>query len=166
MALKLIATYSKRLGLPGFSSHQFSVTVEAEVISIDDVAGESARLYRQLQENVDLAVQQPGFVPGETYGIGDSSSPQNGSTHRNGNGQWQCSDKQRELILKLIDEHRFGKAEVESLARDRFEGRGVKELNKLQASGLIDELLEQVGEKPAPQSRRGIRPGYAKGGAR
>jgi len=30
MAIKLIANYSKRLGLPGYSSHQFSVSVETE----------------------------------------------------------------------------------------------------------------------------------------
>ena len=33
MALKLIANYSKRLGLPGYSSHQFSVCVETEPVS-------------------------------------------------------------------------------------------------------------------------------------
>ena len=72
MALKLIATYSKRLGLPGYSSHQFSVCVETEISNIDDVmeflvAGASAvqvgtanfydptlstRLVDQLQETV------------------------------------------------------------------------------------------------------------------
>ena len=41
MALKLIATYSKRLGLPGYSSHQFSVCVETEISNIDDVAIET-----------------------------------------------------------------------------------------------------------------------------
>lgn len=30
MAIKLIANFSKRLGLPGYSSHQFSVSVETE----------------------------------------------------------------------------------------------------------------------------------------
>lgn len=30
MAIKLIANYSKRLGLPGYSSHQFSVSVETD----------------------------------------------------------------------------------------------------------------------------------------
>jgi hypothetical protein len=31
-AVKLIANYSKRLGLPGYSSHQFSVSVETELM--------------------------------------------------------------------------------------------------------------------------------------
>ncbi len=31
MAIKLIANYSKRLGLPGYSSHQFEVSIETEI---------------------------------------------------------------------------------------------------------------------------------------
>ena len=57
MALKLIANYSKRLGLPGYSSHQFSVCVETEISNIDDVAGESSRLYDTLQKSVDEEIQ-------------------------------------------------------------------------------------------------------------
>jgi len=62
MALKLIANYSKRLGLPGYSSHQFSVCVETEISSIDDVAGESTRLYQSLQQSVDDEIQHTGFA--------------------------------------------------------------------------------------------------------
>lgn len=53
MALKLIANYSKRLGLPGYSSHQFAVTVETEISNINEVAAESACLYETLQNSVD-----------------------------------------------------------------------------------------------------------------
>ena len=62
------------------------------------------------------------------------------------NDKWNCSDKQKDLILKIVDEHRLEKNHVENLAQDRF-GKGVKTLNKLEASGLIDELLEQTGQK-------------------
>jgi hypothetical protein len=63
MALKLIANYSKRLGLPGYSSHQFSVSVETEITNVDDVREESARLYDTLQQSVDeqiLSRASPG----------------------------------------------------------------------------------------------------------
>ncbi|MCF7734034.1 MAG: hypothetical protein K9N23_20290 [Akkermansiaceae bacterium] len=53
MAIKLIANYSKRLGLPGYSSHQYSVSVETELVATADIPAESARLYRLLQSNVD-----------------------------------------------------------------------------------------------------------------
>lgn len=53
MAIKLIANYSKCLGLPGYSSHQFSVSVETELVTTDDVTAESERLYQRLQTTVD-----------------------------------------------------------------------------------------------------------------
>jgi hypothetical protein len=160
MAIKLIANYSKRLGLPNFSSHQFSVSVETELVTTDDIPGESARLYQLLQTNVDGQMQNTGFVPPDDYGIvptndnsagfiRDPSSPNNGHSNLNGsnwqNGRaWKCSDKQKDLILKLVDEHNLEKTGVENLSKERF-GKGVKALNKVEASGLIDELLETHG---------------------
>jgi hypothetical protein len=43
-----------------------------------------------------------------------------------------------------VDENRLDKTEVEKLASERF-GKAVKKLNKLEASGLIEELLAQTG---------------------
>ena len=69
MAVKLIANYAKRLGLPGYSSHQFSVSIETELQNLDNVRQASARLYESLQEAVDQQIQQTGFVPPDGYGI-------------------------------------------------------------------------------------------------
>ena len=137
--IKLIANYSKRLGLPGYSSHQFSVSVETELVTIDDIPGESARLYQQLQSNVDTQIQTTGFVPPKNYGY--DTPPVNGSAPPDGNQTpaanggngttwqrgpaWKCSDKQRDLILKLVDEHQLDKTDVEALAVERF-GKGVR----------------------------------------
>lgn len=157
MAIKLIANYSKRLGLPGFSSHQFSVSVETELVATDDIPGESERLYQLLQHNVDEQILATGFVPPADYGMEGSPRPVNGRPPVNGHAAngwqrgpaWKCSDKQRDLILKIVDEHRLDKAHIEALANERF-GKGVKSLNKIEASGLIDELLETYG---APQQQ-------------
>lgn len=159
MAIKLIANYSKRLGLPGYSSHQFSVSVEAELVTTDDVAGESQRLYDLLQTSVDEQIQTTGFVPGATYGMeGETpaaavaNSPAT-KTPFNG-GSWSCSDKQRELLLKLVDEHHIDKNAVESLAQQRF-SLGVVRLNRLQMSGLLDMLLSEYGGgNPRPSGQR------------
>lgn len=144
MAIKLIGNYAKRLGLPGYSSHQFSVSIETELIDSGDIQGEAARIYHLLQDAVDREIQTVGFVPGDEYGL-EHNGGANGSTRRiestNGNGHWSCSDKQKELILKLVGEHDLDRDVVEELALDRF-GSGVKQLNKLQASGLIGELIE------------------------
>jgi hypothetical protein len=66
-------------------------------------------------------------------------------------------DKQRDLILKIVAENKLDKKEIENLAKERF-NLGVKALNKLQASGLIDELLEKYGDKKS-SSRRYSRQG-------
>ncbi|MEY3898438.1 MAG: hypothetical protein RLZZ214_3960 [Verrucomicrobiota bacterium] len=153
MAIKLIANYSKRLGLPGYSSHQFSVSVETELVTTDDVAGESERLYQRLQATVDEQILHTGFVPPADYGMETPvpNSPANGDPTPAGkvaNWQrgpaWKCSDKQKDLILKLVDEHQLDKADIEALAVERF-GKGVRTLNKVEASGLIDELLDTHG---------------------
>jgi hypothetical protein len=104
MAIILEAAYSKKLGLPGFSSHSYNVSVRSELNDISQVPEESARLYGMLQAAVDKEMQEPGFVPDEAYGIdnihqpsrrqnsnGASSRPTNGSSngnghHTNGNG--------------------------------------------------------------------------------
>jgi len=155
MAIKLIANYSKRLGLPGYSSHQFSVSVETELVTTDDVAGESERLYRRLQSTVDEQMLTTGFVPPKEYGMdppADSAATGNQAPHANVTNvaswprgpAWKCSDKQKDLILKLVEEHQIDKANIEALAVERF-GKGVRLLNKVEASGLIDEMLDTYG---------------------
>ena len=156
--ITLEANYSKKIGLPGYSSHQFSVTLKSELSDVSQVEQESARLYDVLQNSVDSNIQQIGFLPSE--------AKSNGNGHQNGNGhhkpqddKWACSDKQRDLILKITDENKLDKAKVDQLAQDRF-GKGVKALNKLEASGLIEELLEQTGQSK-PRGQR-----FQKAGAR
>jgi hypothetical protein len=152
MAVKLTANYSKRLGLPGYSSHQFSVSVETELMTTDDIPEASERLYQLLQTNVDEQILHTGFVPPTGYGMDAPaghngplrSVPENLSTWRRSEPGWKCSDKQRDLILKIVDEHQLDKSEVEALATERF-GKGVRLLNKVEASGLIDELLDSCG---------------------
>ena len=159
--ITLEANYSKKIGLPGYSSHQFSVTLKSELSDISKVEAESAKLYSILQQSVDHNIQQVGYLP-SSNGNGHS----NGHTNGNGNGhpkpendKWTCSDKQKELILKITDEHKLDKTKVDQLAQDRF-GKGVKQLNKLEASGLIEELLEQTGQSKPRGSR------FQKAGAR
>ncbi|MGB6222609.1 hypothetical protein [Haloferula sp.] len=152
MAIKLIANYSKRLGLPGYSSHQFSVSVETELVATDDIPGEAERIYHLLQTNVDEQIHQTGFVPPADYGMDDAPTHKNGTSGNHssnghsphGSDRWKCSDKQRDLILKLVDEHSLDRNEVEHLACQRF-GHGVRQLNKMEASGLIDELIDTHG---------------------
>lgn len=154
MAIKLVANYSKRLGLPGYSSHQFSVSVETELRDLTEADKEMANLYHQLQQNVDAQIQETGFVPSEAYG---SSSPQRQapSQHNPTKTQdqstadhdgWGCSDKQEKFIRRIMAENNLSSSVIDELAHQRF-GRPAPRLNKMQASGLIDALLDQYGTK-------------------
>jgi hypothetical protein len=153
----LEANYSKKLGLPGYSSHQYSLTVRKEVSDISQVENESRQLFATLQSNVDRDIQNTGFLPGAN-GNGNRNGG-NGNGHRQPEETWNCSEKQRTLILKIVDESKLDKGEVETLAQDRF-GKSVKALNKLEASGLIEELIERTGGKGQGSGR------YSRTGAR
>ena len=135
MAIQLIAAYSKKLGLPGFSSHSFTVSIETELQNLDNVREESARLYDSLQEVVDQQIQKTGFVPPDGYGMEVTKD-----------GAWNCSQKQRELIEKIQKENNLDQNALDRLADEMF-GAKVQALNKLQASGLIDELLDRYGKR-------------------
>lgn len=153
MAIKLTAQYSKKLGLPGFSSHMYQVSLETELATTDDVAGESQRLYHLLQSHVDHQIAQTGFVPPADYGM----EPQAGKLPTQGGAperRWKCSDKQRALIFRIIVERKLDKKDVEEFANRRF-GKGVRLLSRKEASGLIDALLETPSPEPVKQDHPG-----------
>ena len=133
--IRLSAAYSKKVGLPGYSSHSFSVSIETELQNLDGVRQESARLYQSLQEAVDQQIQKTGFVPPDGYGM-----------EADKNGAWNCSQKQRELIEKIEKENKLDRNVLERLANEMFRAK-LQALNKLQASGLIDELLDRCGKR-------------------
>ncbi len=155
MAVILNLTYSKKLGLPNFSSHQCSVSIQSEISDLTQVTGEVKRLYLLTQDAVDREIQEVGYLPdASTYGVHPATNGANGTSNGNGadNGVWACSPKQRDLVEKIVRENDLDKREVEELAQERF-GVGVRQLNRLQASGLIDELLELHGGQRRNGSR-------------
>ena len=173
MAIVFEANYSKKLGLPGYSSHQYNVTVRVEMADIKQVPQESERLYGLLQSCVDREIQQTGFLPINGYNgsngngsstptgnrfvkanaQGHSQGASNGINGPNGMDLWKCTPKQRELILKVVDENQIDKKEIEALAKERF-NTPVKCLNTLQASGLIQELLQKYPGKDQANGNR------------
>ena len=174
MAIKLSANYSKKLGLPQYSSHSFAASVEVELSDITQVEAEIQKLYQLLQQSVDQEIQHPGFVPeanGRPHNNGNGQhQQQNGRTYQiNGNGRqhsngqnpqpkamgdaWNCTDGQRGFILRIVNENpSITKQVAEDLSQQLF-GVGVKALNKMQASQLIEDLLVKAG-KPAPRQTR------------
>jgi hypothetical protein len=154
MAIILEAAYSKKLGLPNYSSHSYVVSIRTELGDINQVPEESAKLYRMLQDAVDKEIQEVGFMPDATqYGMnGGNGRETNGNGHRQPAEGTPITPKQLDLINKIVRENNVDKQEVENLAIQMF-GAGVTKLNRMQASNLIDELFDQYGRKNGHRGR-------------
>jgi len=156
MAVILQMTYMKKLGLPNFSSHSCSVSLTTEIPDVSVAAQESTKLYALLQAAVDAEIQQVGFMPDATvYGMhqGNGNGRSNGhqphdngsnGTSRNGDS-WRCTEGQKGFILRIVNESKMKKDDVEAMSNQLF-GVGVKECDKMQASQLIEALLEKTGK--------------------
>lgn len=157
MAIILEAAYSKKLGLPNYSSHSYVVSVRTELQDLNQVPAESAKLYQMLQAAVDKEIQEPGFLPDPvSYGMSEQNTNGNGTHHKvpptrsNGPSNGRLRDgipitpKQLALVNKIVQDNGLDKNDVEQMAVDMF-GDGVKQLNMMQASNLIDELFERHG---------------------
>ena len=170
MPIILVGTYSKKLGLPNFSSHSFSVSLSTEIADIGQAEGEASKLYSLLQQSVDRELSDVGYLPDATvYGMNGPANgngrqlspakpangsaypqrrirPSNGNAEAHGESGWACSDKQRDLILRIIRENKLDVEKVEATAQQLF-GVRITACNKMQASQLIEELLEQTNSK-------------------
>lgn len=179
MAITFEATYSKKLGLPNYSSHCFVVSLRTELGDLSQVEAESARLYALLQQSVDSQVQDVGFLPdATTYGMdgghasqpvpvnrlnghnGKSASPAPAATPQpkpdEQDAAWNCTDKQRELIQKLGKQAKLQWEDIERIANLRFD-QTVRSLDRKQASVLIEALLAHRDENSRTNGSRARR---------
>jgi len=178
MAVILHMTYSKKLGLPNFSSHSCSVSLQVEIADVGQVTGESKRLYALIQDAVDREIQEVGWMPADpAYGLTGSSNGNGHQPHENGqNGNGNHSngssngsrssrkgvpitDKQLDLIGKVVSENNLDKNDVENMAVEMF-GTGVRSLNRMQASNFIDALFEEHGRSKGNGHSNGNRGRY------
>ena len=141
MAIFMEAAYSKKLGLPNYSSHSYVVSIRTELENINQVADESSKLYKMLQEAVDKEIESVGFIPDATkYGMNETNGNGNGQRQQQQNGDSGISEKQLDLINRIVRENNANKADVEKLSVEMF-GGGVRTLNRMQGSQIIDELF-------------------------
>ena len=167
MAVILQMTYMKKLGLPNYSSHSCAVSLTVEIADASVAAQESTKLYSLLQTAVDNEIQQVGFMPdATTYGMNNGTRNGDGAANGNGNGnghhaapapsngdRWNCTDGQKGFILRIISESSLTKQDAEEMAQQLF-STGVTSLDKMQASQLIEELLEKTGKRSGSPQRR------------
>lgn len=159
MAITIEANYQKRLGLPNYSSHAYSVTIKTEVSNLAKIDEASSHLYRKLQDAVDRDIQETGFLPGDNapaelppFQRGGTRTAAPRQSSANQSSEWNCSPKQRGLIEKLMSEHNIPLTDLDELAHHRFRC-GLKQLNKMSASGLIDELFSTYAKAKAGRGR-------------
>ena len=149
MAILLEFKYDKRLGLPGYSSHDFGVSMRTEVNNVDQIKEESERAYRLLQQSVDAQLSNPGFVPSEN---GKEPESKGNQTNETDPQKWNCTERQRGLILKILNQNDLPESAIEEVAQD-LHGQPMAKLGKLQVSTLISEVLDRWGKHKRTNGR-------------
>ena len=145
MAILLEFNYGKKLGLPNFSSHNFGVSMKAEVNDPEAIPEEAERVYSILQQSVDTQIVNPGLIPS---GNGKAMQVQpNGNIAKTDPDSWNCTIRQRGLILSILERNDLDPEVVEDLADDLC-GKPMSALNKGQISAVISEILDRWGRHP------------------
>jgi hypothetical protein len=164
MPIILAMNYTKKLGLPNFSSHSCSVSLTMEIPDVSVAAQESTRLYSLLQTAVDNEIQQVGFMPDATsYGMNNGHQPASNGQQGNGHQRpehtqnrygdtWNCTEGQKGFLQRIIHDNQLNPDDVERMSFDLF-GVGRMACNKMQMSQLIDDLLEKTGTKTEGRRR-------------
>ena len=152
MAILLEIHYDKRLGLPGYSSHDFGVSLKTEVTDLDQIRQESERAYQILQKSVDSQIIHRGYVPDQVNNSGVTNQEEKVNTSEgigkndNNTEKWNCTVRQRDLILNVLERNNLDPQTANELGME-LHGKKMDRLTKLQVSGVITELLNRFGRK-------------------
>ena len=152
MAILLEIHYDKRLGLPGYSSHDFGVSLKTEVTDLDQIRQESERAYQILQKSVDSQIIHRGYVPKQVNNSGVTNQEEKDNTsvgidkNDNNTEKWNCTVRQKDLILNVLERNDLGPQTANKLGVE-LHGKEMDRLTKLQVSGVITELLNRFGRK-------------------
>ena len=149
MAILLEFKYDKRLGLPGYSSHDFGVSMRTEVNNVEQIKEESERAYRLLQQSVDAQLSNSGFIPSEN---GKEQESKGNQTNETDPEKWNCTERQRGLILKILSQNDLPESAVEQVAQD-LHGQPMAKLGKMQVSTVISEVLDRWGKHKRTNGR-------------
>ncbi len=151
MAILLEFSYGKKLGLPGYSSHNFGVSMKAEVNDPEAIPEEAAKAYSILQESVDSQIANPGLVPS-----GNSNAIQvqpNGNNAKTNPDEWNCTVRQKGLLMTILERNNLDPEVVENLSQE-IHGRPMADLGKMQVSAIISEVLDRWGRHPKTTNGR------------
>ena len=151
MAVMLDINYSKKLGLPNYSSHSLGIGLKAEVANLNEVQGEVEKAYSLLQSAVDSQIVHQGFVSNESNQGNGVDQAQNRRSRVNESktdpDDWNCTVRQRGLLMGILERNDLGPEVVEDLSRE-LHGRPMSDLGKMQVSSVIGQVLDRWGRHP------------------
>jgi hypothetical protein len=163
MAIQIVASVGKKVGQPNYGSKSFNLSCTKEVTDLGNLEAESVKLYQLLEQIVEAQIEKDERDE-TTEQVAPVNRIKTNGIKTNGNGEgWNCSEKQRELIVKLIKDHNLEEV-AEEMSKAMF-GCSPEALNKLQASGLIQRILDEFASKKHSKSKNG-NGRYANGGVR
>ena len=137
MAVILDINYSKKLGLPNYSSHSLGIGLKAEVANLGEVQGEVEKAYSLLQSAVDSQIVHQGFVSNESNEVNGSVQGQKVQPKaKTDPDSWNCTIRQRGLILSILERNDLDPKVVAGLAGDLC-GIPLSDLNQGQISSGI-----------------------------
>ena len=156
MAVLLDITYSKKLGLPNYSSHSLGIGLRAEVANLNDVQGEVEKAYSLLQSAVDSQIVHKGYVSNEDRGENGTDQVQKTQVKVNGGStdpdKWNCPVRQRGLLMSILERNDLDPEVVEDLSQE-LHGRPMSGLGKAQVSEVIGQVLDRWGRHPKTNGR-------------
>ncbi len=154
MAVILDINYSKKLGLPNYSSHSLGIGLKAEVANLDEVQGEVEKAYSLLQSAVDSQIVHQGFVSNESNEVNGSVQGQKVQPKAKANpDDWNCTVRQRGLLMTILERNNLDPEVVEDLSQE-IHGRSMSDLGKMQVSAVIGEVLDRWGRHPKTTNGR------------
>ena len=160
MAIQIVASVGKKVGQPNYGSKSFNLSCTKEITDLGTLEAESIKLHRLLEQIVEAQIEKDE----STEHVAQVNRLNTSGVRTNGNGEgWHCSEKQRELIVKLIKDRNLEEV-AEEMSKEMF-GCSPEALNKLQASGLIQRILEEFANKKPSKGKNGNGK-YVNGGVR
>ena len=156
MAVILDINYSKKLGLPNYSSHSLGIGLKAEVANLDEVQGEVEKAYSLLQSAVDSQIVHSGYVSNEDKGENGTDQVQKTQVKVNGTkadpDKWNCTVRQRGLLMTILERNDLDPEVVDDLSQE-LHGRPMSDLGKAQVSEVIGQVLDRWGRHPKTNGR-------------
>ena len=139
MALIANVSFSKKIPVEGeqFSSQGYSLTLQTEIAETDPAA-----IRARLHETFELVRTQ---VEHElANGNGHTGEPKTGAPDRRPNAPAKASNKQIKYVTDLWTQGGGSVSDLNARIREQFGCDGLYDLDRKQASQLLDELKQET----------------------